>query len=226
MTAGREALLRVTEIFHSLQGESRPAGLPTVFVRLTGCPLRCAWCDTEYAFHGGEKLAVDDIVEQVGRYDTRDICVTGGEPLAQPNCLSLLSELCDRGFVVSLETSGALDVSAVDSRVTIVMDLKPPGSGEQPRNLWQNLDVLKADDQLKFVIAIAPTMNGRATSWSSADWPRVSRFCSRRSGGRGSWRETWPNGSWRTGSACGSRFNCTRCCGAMRPATDSRAGAA
>lgn len=153
MTAGREALLRVTEIFYSLQGESRPAGLPTVFVRLTGCPLRCAWCDTEYAFHGGEKLAVDDIVEQVGRYDTRDICVTGGEPLAQPNCLSLLSELCDRGFVVSLETSGALDVSAVDSRVTIVMDLKPPGSGEQPRNLWQNLDVLKADDQLKFVIA-------------------------------------------------------------------------
>jgi len=153
LTAGREALLRVTEIFYSLQGESRPAGLPTVFVRLTGCPLRCAWCDTEYAFHGGEKLAVDDIVEQVGRYDTRDICVTGGEPLAQPNCLSLLSELCDRGFVVSLETSGALDVSAVDSRVTIVMDLKPPGSGEQPRNLWQNLDVLKADDQLKFVIA-------------------------------------------------------------------------
>lgn len=153
MTAGGEALLRVTEIFHSLQGESRPAGLPTVFVRLTGCPLRCVWCDTEYAFHGGEKLAVDDIVERVGRYDTRDICVTGGEPLAQPNCLSLLRELCDRGFVVALETSGALDVSAVDSRVTIVMDLKPPGSGEQQRNLWQNLDVLKADDQLKFVIA-------------------------------------------------------------------------
>ncbi|MGI9344469.1 MAG: 7-carboxy-7-deazaguanine synthase QueE [Gammaproteobacteria bacterium] len=153
MTAGGEALLRVTEIFHSLQGESRPAGLPTVFVRLTGCPLRCAWCDTEYAFHGGEKLAIDDIVEQVGRYDTPDICVTGGEPLAQPNCQSLLRELCDRGFFVSLETSGALDVSAVDSRVTIVMDLKPPGSGEQQRNLWQNLDVLKADDQLKFVIA-------------------------------------------------------------------------
>jgi len=153
LTAGGEAQLRVTEIFHSLQGESRPAGLPTVFVRLTGCPLRCTWCDTEYAFHGGEKLAVDDIVEQVGRYGTRDICVTGGEPLAQPNCLSLLRELCDRGFVVSLETSGALDVGAVDSRVTIVMDLKPPGSGEQQRNLWQNLDALKSADQLKFVIA-------------------------------------------------------------------------
>lgn len=153
MTATGEALLRVTEIFHSLQGESRPAGLPTVFVRLTGCPLRCAWCDTEYAFHGGDKLAVDDIVEQVGRYGTRDVCVTGGEPLAQPNCLSLLRELCERGFVVALETSGALDVSDVDSRVTIVMDLKPPGSGEQQRNLWQNLGALKADDQLKFVIA-------------------------------------------------------------------------
>ena len=145
--------LRVTEIFHSLQGEARDAGRPTVFVRLTGCPLRCVWCDTEYAFAGGQWRDIDDIVEEVAKYETRHVCVTGGEPLAQKRCLSLLVALCDAGFDVSLETSGALDVSDVDARVSRVMDLKAPGSGESARNLWSNLDALTAHDQIKFVLA-------------------------------------------------------------------------
>jgi len=145
--------LRITEIFHSLQGESRPMGCPTAFVRLTGCPLRCVYCDTEYAFHGGRKMAMADIVAEVAAFDTRHVCVTGGEPLAQPNCHDLLRTLCDDGFDVSLETSGALDIAAVDARVTIVMDIKTPGSGEVERNLWENVERLKSGDQVKFVIA-------------------------------------------------------------------------
>ncbi|MBH3329935.1 7-carboxy-7-deazaguanine synthase QueE [Pseudomonas oryzihabitans] len=144
--------LRLTEIFYSLQGEARTAGLPTVFVRLTGCPLRCHYCDTAYAFTGGEIHHLDAILEHVASYRPRHICVTGGEPLAQPNCLKLLEQLCDAGYEVSLETSGALDVSGVDGRVSKVVDLKTPGSGEVGRNLYANLDHLTPNDQVKFVI--------------------------------------------------------------------------
>jgi 7-carboxy-7-deazaguanine synthase len=150
--AGQEKRLRITEIFHSLQGESRPVGFPTVFVRLTGCPLRCEYCDTAYAFHGGIRLTQDEILEQVAGYETRNVCVTGGEPLAQPQCLALLTRLCDAGYVVLLETSGALPIDDVDPRVCIVLDLKTPASGEVERNLWSNLERLKPDDQIKFVI--------------------------------------------------------------------------
>jgi len=148
-----KARLRITEIFHSLQGEARDVGRPTVFVRLTGCPLRCVWCDTEYAFHGGQWRDLDEIVQEVAKYKTHHVCVTGGEPLAQKRCFDLLARLCDAGFAVSLETSGALDVSEVDPRVTRVMDLKAPGSGEAERNLWSNLDALTVQDQIKFVLA-------------------------------------------------------------------------
>ncbi|MDT3719760.1 7-carboxy-7-deazaguanine synthase QueE [Pseudomonas oryzihabitans] len=144
--------LRLTEIFYSLQGEARTAGLPTVFVRLTGCPLRCQYCDTAYAFTGGEIHHLDGILEQVASYRPRHICVTGGEPLAQPNCLKLLERLCDAGYQVSLETSGALDVSGVDLRVSKVVDLKTPGSGEMGRNLYSNIAHLTPNDQVKFVI--------------------------------------------------------------------------
>ncbi|KTS76486.1 7-carboxy-7-deazaguanine synthase [Pseudomonas oryzihabitans] len=144
--------LRLTEIFYSLQGEARTAGLPTVFVRLTGCPLRCQYCDTAYAFTGGEIHHLDAILEQVASYRPRHICVTGGEPLAQPNCLTLLEKLCDAGYEVSLETSGALDVSGVDPRVSKVVDLKTPGSGEVGRNLYANMTHLTPNDQVKFVI--------------------------------------------------------------------------
>ncbi len=146
------ASLRITEIFYSLQGESKTIGLPTVFVRLTGCPLRCTYCDTEYAFHGGERCSIDDILTQVASYSPRYICVTGGEPLAQPECLTLLRALCDAGYEVSLETSGAMPVADVDPRVSKVVDLKTPASGEQHRNLMENLDHLDANDQVKFVI--------------------------------------------------------------------------
>lgn len=144
--------LRLTEIFYSLQGETRTVGLPTVFVRLTGCPLRCNYCDTEYAFHGGEKYSLDAIVEQVASYQPQYVTVTGGEPLAQPNCLPLLSALCDQGYEVSLETSGAISLDGVDARVVTVMDLKTPASGELSRNLYQNIAKLDGKDQLKFVI--------------------------------------------------------------------------
>ena len=144
--------LRVTEIFHSLQGESRAVGWPTVFVRLTGCPLRCVYCDTAYSFHGGHAMTLDEILAQVSRHAARYVTVTGGEPLAQKACLTLLSRLCDTGYEVSLETSGALDVSSVDSRVVKVMDLKTPGSGESSRNLYANIDHLSARDQVKFVL--------------------------------------------------------------------------
>ncbi len=144
--------LRITEIFYSLQGESTLVGFPTVFVRLTGCPLRCGYCDTEYAFQGGEWMTLDAIMEKLSGYQSRYVTVTGGEPLAQKNCLPLLQALCDAGYLVSLETSGALDISATDPRVIRVMDLKTPGSGEVERNLYENIDYLQAQDQVKFVI--------------------------------------------------------------------------
>lgn len=144
--------LRITEIFYSLQGETRTSGLPTVFVRLTGCPLRCQYCDTAYAFSGGELLDLDSILERVASYKPRYVCVTGGEPLAQPNCLPLLQRLCDAGYQVSLETSGALDVAGVDPRVSKVVDLKTPGSEEVGRNRYENIELLTSNDQVKFVI--------------------------------------------------------------------------
>lgn len=146
------ARLRITEIFLSLQGESRSVGWPTVFVRLTGCPLRCGYCDTTYAFQGGQWMDIADIRDQVAAFGSRHVCVTGGEPLAQPDCASLLTTLCDAGYEVSLETSGAMDLSAVDPRVIKVMDLKTPGSGESARNRYQNLELLTPRDQIKFVI--------------------------------------------------------------------------
>lgn len=147
-----ETTLRITEIFYSLQGETTTSGLPTAFIRLTGCPLRCNYCDTEYAFFGGEKYVLGQILEQVKGYQPRYVTVTGGEPLAQPNCLPLLKELCDAGYRVSLETSGALPIADVDQRVVVILDLKTPASGEAGRNLWENLPHLKNGDEIKFVI--------------------------------------------------------------------------
>jgi 7-carboxy-7-deazaguanine synthase len=147
-----DRVLRVSEIFLSLQGESSRAGLPTVFVRLTGCPLRCVWCDTEYAFHGGENLTVAQILQRVASHSTRRVCVTGGEPLAQRGCMPLLETLCDTSYEVSLETSGAVDIAPVDPRVAVVMDIKAPGSGEEKKNRWANLAHLKAKDEIKLVL--------------------------------------------------------------------------
>ncbi|GAB3335043.1 7-carboxy-7-deazaguanine synthase QueE [Marilutibacter aestuarii] len=144
--------LRITEIFLSLQGESRSIGWPTVFVRLTGCPLRCQYCDTAYAFHGGEWWDIDAILAEVARLGARHVCVTGGEPLAQKRCIGLLERLCDAGLEVSLETSGAIDIAAVDPRVSRVLDIKTPDSAEAHRNLWSNLPLLTAHDQVKFVV--------------------------------------------------------------------------
>jgi 7-carboxy-7-deazaguanine synthase len=155
--------LKLTEIFYSLQGEAQFVGLPTVFVRLTGCPLRCQYCDTAYAFHGGEWWNLPDILEHVAQFGARDVCVTGGEPLAQRSCLTLLRELCDRGFRVSLETSGALSVADVDPRVSRVVDVKTPGSGEEQRNLYAQLQSLREPDQIKFVI----------TSRADYEWSRT-----------------------------------------------------
>jgi 7-carboxy-7-deazaguanine synthase len=135
-----------------LQGESNTVGLPTVFVRLTGCPLRCVYCDTAYAFSGGERMSIDEVIDRVGRYRAKYVTVTGGEPLAQPGCLELMSRLADLGYQVSIETSGAIDVSGVDDRIVKVMDLKTPSSGELHRNLFDNIAYLKANDQVKFVI--------------------------------------------------------------------------
>ncbi|MDP1771950.1 MAG: 7-carboxy-7-deazaguanine synthase QueE [Methylobacter sp.] len=156
-------MLRITEIFYSLQGESSTVGLPTVFVRLTGCPLRCVYCDTAYAFTGGKKIAIEAIVAEAEQYGTRYITVTGGEPLAQPGCLELMTKLLDKGYQVSLETSGALDVSEVDPRVVKVMDLKTPSSDELSRNRYQNIDYLTPKDQVKFVIG-----NDEDYDWSKA----------------------------------------------------------
>ncbi len=150
--ARKIARLRINEIFHSLQGEADAVGFPTVFVRLTGCPLRCGYCDTAYAFHAGDWLSLDLILERVASFRTNHVCVTGGEPLAQPDCLPLLARLCDAGYRVSLETSGALDISSVDSRVARVVDVKTPGSGEAARNRVENFGVLTERDQLKFVL--------------------------------------------------------------------------
>ncbi|OOZ36110.1 7-carboxy-7-deazaguanine synthase QueE [Solemya velesiana gill symbiont] len=144
--------LRITEIFYSLQGESNTVGLPTVFVRLTGCPLRCGYCDTTYAFKGGEWMSLAQILASIIEYTPRYVTVTGGEPMAQKACAKLLTALCDAGYQVSLETSGAVDLSVVDPRVVKVMDLKTPGSGEMEKNLYNNVDTLAATDQVKFVI--------------------------------------------------------------------------
>ena len=145
--------LKISEIFFSLQGETSRAGLPTVFIRLTGCPLRCVWCDTEHAFSGGQNIPLTGILDRVECHNTRFVCVTGGEPLAQKNVLPLLTALCDAGYDVSLETSGALDIANVDPRVSRIVDLKPPGSGESERNRWQNIELLTSRDELKFVIS-------------------------------------------------------------------------
>ncbi|MDH5736034.1 MAG: 7-carboxy-7-deazaguanine synthase QueE [Gammaproteobacteria bacterium] len=150
--SAEESRLRITEIFFSLQGESSLVGYPTVFIRLTGCPLRCGYCDTTYAFTGGEWYTPDAILQKIKQYKTNYICVTGGEPLAQKSCAALLTLLCDEGYKVSLETSGAMDISSVDSRVIRVMDIKTPGSGEESRNRYENIDCLSAADEVKFVI--------------------------------------------------------------------------
>lgn len=144
--------LKITEVFLSLQGESSFVGWPTVFVRLTGCPLRCGYCDTAYAFHGGSWRTIPDLLDTVAQHGVRHVCVTGGEPLAQKNCLPLLAALCDAGYSVSLETSGALDISGVDARVARIVDIKTPGSGEVQRNRWENLPLLSPRDEVKFVI--------------------------------------------------------------------------
>lgn len=146
-------MLLVSEIFHSIQGESTRVGLPTVFVRLTGCPLRCRWCDSEYAFSGGESLTVAEVVARVMEFDCPVVCVTGGEPLAQKDCLALLHALCEAGRDVSLETSGALDISGVDGRVSKIMDIKAPASGESCANRWENLRFLTPRDEIKCVLA-------------------------------------------------------------------------
>ena len=155
--------LRITEIFHSLQGEARSVGLPTVFVRLTGCPLRCQYCDTAYAFSGGELMTIDAILSKIETFACHRICVTGGEPLAQPGCLSLLDQLCHLGFDVSLETSGALSIAKVNQAVSRVVDIKTPDSGEVHRNDWSNVDHLTPNDQIKFVLC----------SRQDYDWARM-----------------------------------------------------
>ena len=147
-----EPRLRITEVFVSLQGETSRVGLPTVFVRLTGCPLRCQYCDTAYAFHGGHSRGLSELLDEVTRFGIKRVCVTGGEPLAQRSCLDLLYALCEQGYSVSLETSGAIDVSRVDARVSRIVDIKTPGSGEETRNLWSNLSHLNPTDEIKFVI--------------------------------------------------------------------------
>lgn len=155
--------LRITEIFYSLQGEANTVGMPTVFIRLTGCPLRCSYCDTAYAFTGGSKMTIDAVIEEVKKYQTKYITVTGGEPLAQPACLALMTALVDDGYNVSLETSGALDVAEVDSRVVKVMDLKTPSSDEIDKNRYENIQYLTPQDQVKFVIA-----NNEDYEWSKS----------------------------------------------------------
>ena len=151
-TGVAEPRLKITEIFYSLQGEADTVGFPTVFVRLTGCPLRCQYCDTAYAFHGGEWMSIDGVLGRVAEFAPRHVCVTGGEPLAQKNCLPLLERLCDAGYRVSLETSGAMPLVAVDARVIRVVDVKTPGSKEEGRNRYQDLALLRAEEQVKFVI--------------------------------------------------------------------------
>ena len=187
--------LKISEIFFSLQGEATRVGLPTVFVRLTGCPLRCRWCDTTHAFSGGQRMSLEAILREVSQYAARQVCVTGGEPLAQPHCLTLLTRLCDAGYDVSLETSGALDISAVDPRVSRIVDLKAPGSGEEAKNHW-------------------PTMNGQGKSSPPINFPAVVRCFSRRC--RDHWkRVSLPNGSSPTACRSAFRCSCTSCCGVI-----------
>jgi len=155
-------MLRITEIFYSIQGEARYVGLPTIFIRLTGCPMRCVYCDSAYAFHGGEKLSIEDIIEGVKQYDTPYITVTGGEPLAQKESLKLMTELSDLGYIVSIETGNAIDISSIDERVHVVLDIKTPDSGEESNNCYENLDFIQNKDQLKFVI----------TSRDDYDWAK------------------------------------------------------
>ena len=145
--------LNITEIFYSLQGEAKEVGIPTVFVRLTGCPLRCNYCDTAYAFKGNNPLSIQHILDEVAQYNAQYVCVTGGEPMAQSNCLKLLDSLIDSGYNVSMETSGSIDITPVNSKVSIVMDIKTPSSTEEHQNRYENLRILKSKDQLKFVIA-------------------------------------------------------------------------
>jgi len=166
--------LKVNEIFFSIQGETSRTGLPTVFIRLTGCPLRCTYCDTAYAFHQGRHIFINDILRETARYRTKYVTVTGGEPLAQKSCPDLLRLLCDEGYQVSLETSGALDITGVDPRVILVMDLKTPGSGEEQRNLYTNISKLAKKDQVKFVIA-----DRRDYEWSRArlEEYKLDRVC-------------------------------------------------
>jgi 7-carboxy-7-deazaguanine synthase len=152
-SSGRGVEMRVTEIFHSIQGESSHAGRPCVFVRLTGCNLRCRWCDSEYTFTGGEKMSLESIVERVRSYGTKLVEITGGEPLAQREAFGLIETLCEDGFEVLIETSGSIDISSVDSRAKIILDIKCPGSGEMDKNLWSNIDHLRPQDEIKFVIA-------------------------------------------------------------------------
>jgi 7-carboxy-7-deazaguanine synthase len=152
LDTGGARRLKITEIFYSLQGEADTVGFPTVFVRLTGCPLRCQFCDTAYAFHGGEWRSLDEVLGKVSEYSPRYVCVTGGEPLAQKNCLPLLTSLCDAGYRVSLETSGAMPLADVDARVIRVVDVKTPGSGEERRNRYDDLALLRPEEQIKFVI--------------------------------------------------------------------------
>lgn len=144
--------IKITEIFYSIQGESKTVGYPTVFIRLTGCPMRCSYCDTAYAFHGGKKTEIEEILSEVKKYKAKHVTVTGGEPLAQPECIQLLKQLCDLSYEVSLETGGAIDISQVDPRVYIVLDVKTPASNEEPNNKYKNLDFIKPSDALKFVI--------------------------------------------------------------------------
>lgn len=177
--------LRITEVFHSLQGEALASGMPTVFVRLTGCPLRCTYCDSEYAFHGGGWFDFDTLLARVAGHGATHVCVTGGEPLAQPNCRAFLERLCDAGYSVSLETSGAIDISGIDPRVSRVVDIKTPASGECHRNRWDNLDALTKSDQLKFVICDRADFDwaidcvrergliDRCTVWFSPSWEQV-----------------------------------------------------
>ncbi len=149
---GARDYLRITEIFYSLQGETSRVGIPTIFIRLTGCPLRCHYCDTTYAFTGGSSMTLAEIMQEVAKYPTQNICVTGGEPLAQKGCITLMQLLCDKGYDVSLETSGALDVALVDKRVAKVLDVKTPASGEVEKNLWSNFSHLNSRDEIKFVV--------------------------------------------------------------------------
>jgi len=168
--------LRITEIFHSLQGESSLTGLPTVFIRLTGCPLRCNYCDTEYAFSGGERMSINDIMASVAELNCRRVCVTGGEPLSQRGCYDLLTALCDAGYTVSLETSGAIEISEVDPRVIKIMDLKTPNSGEMVRNKYENLQYLLPQDQLKFVICTRRDYDWAKLQLVDRDIPNIAEI--------------------------------------------------